>query len=75
MARQERATFTVALVMELELEHGPTDGVGEKLRRVVAEGLHDRCYHVLQDLEESRFSRVRVKRVGRVSVEEKPRLL
>jgi hypothetical protein len=75
MPRRDAATYTVALVMELELEHGPADGVGEKLRRAVAEGLSNRCYSVLQDLEDSRFSRVRVKRVGKVSVEEKPRLV
>lgn len=75
MPRPERATYVVALVMELELEHGPADGVGDKLRRVVAENLMDRTYHVLQNTEDSRFSRVRVKRLGKVSVEEKPRLL
>jgi hypothetical protein len=75
MPRKDAATYTVALVMELELEHGPADLVAEKLRRVVAEGLHDRCYSVMQDGEENRFSRVRVKRVGRVDVQEQPRLL
>lgn len=75
MPRKDAATYTVALVMELELEHGPAERVDDKLRRVVAEGLYDRCYTVAQELEDSRFSRVRVKRVGKVSVEEKPRLL
>lgn len=75
MPRRDAATYTVAVVMELELEHGPGEGVAHKLKRVVAEGLYDRCYTVAQELEDSRFSRVRVKRVGKVSVEEKPRLV
>jgi hypothetical protein len=75
MPRQDAATYIVAVVIELDLEHGPAHSVGDKLRRVVAESLHDRCYTVAQELEENRFSRVRVKRVGRVEVEEKPRLV
>lgn len=76
MARKDAATYRVTLPeMTLELEHGPADGVAEKLRRAIAESLNNRCYSVLQDAEDSRFSRVRVKTVGRVEVEEKPRLL
>lgn len=75
MPRQDAATYRIAVVIEAELEHGPADGVGDKLQRVVAETLHDRCWHVLQDLEDNRFSRVRVKKVGRVEIEEKPRLV
>lgn len=75
MPPKDAATYTVAVVMELELEHGPAETVDRKLRRVVAESLAGRCYTIAQDLEDSRFSRVRVKRVGRVDVETKPRLL
>lgn len=75
MPRKESATYTVALVMELELEHGPAAGVGEKLKRVVAEQLFGREYYLAQALEDSRFSRVRVKRVGKVEVEERPRIV
>ena len=75
MPRKDAATYTIALVIEGELEHGPADGVAERLRRVVAESLSNRCYSVLQDAEDSRFSRVRITRVGRVQIEEKPRLL